>query len=127
MAYLYLKHLHMTAAGLSLLFFVVRAYWSVSGSPLLQAKLVRVLPHVIDTIFLGCGLALAAMLGAAASQPWLLTKIVLLLVYIGVGSIAIKYGRSPGRRAVAAVAAVLIFLYIVGVAIRHHPMSWFYG
>lgn len=52
MNYLLIKHLHMTAAGLSILFFVVRAFWSVQGSTLLQNRLVKTLPHVIDTVLL---------------------------------------------------------------------------
>lgn len=124
--YLPLKHLHMTAAGLSLLFFIIRAYWSVTSSPALQHKLVRTLPHVIDTILLACGFALAAILGQAALQPWLLTKIALLIVYILVGTIAIKHGRTATTRGIAALIAIAIFIYILGVALKRSPMSWFF-
>ncbi|WP_394065109.1 SirB2 family protein [Alcaligenes sp. WGS1538] len=126
MTYMAIKHLHMTAAGLSILFFIIRAFWSVSGSALLQNRFVRIAPHVIDTVLLVCGLALAGMLGAAAGQPWLITKIVLLVAYIVVGSYAIKRGKTAQSRAWAAVLAVAIFVYIVGVALRHSPGSWFF-
>lgn len=126
MNYLLIKHLHVTAAGLSILFFIVRAYWSVSENALLQKKAVKIIPHVIDTVLLTCAILLSILLGSAAAQPWVLTKIVLLIAYIGVGTIAIRRGRTPRSRAVAAVIAVAIFAYIVGVAIRHHPASWFY-
>lgn len=125
MTYMVLKHLHMTAAGLSILFFIIRAYWSVSGSACLQHRFVRITPHVIDTVLLVCGLALAGMLGAAANQPWLITKIVLLIVYIVVGSYAIKRGKTAFSRGVAALIAIAIFAYIVGVAIYRSPASWF--
>jgi len=123
MNYLAIKHLHMTAAGLSILFFVIRAYWSVTGSTILQHRLVKTLPHVIDTVLLLAGITLAAMMGA--NQPWILVKIVALIAYIGVGTIAIKRGKTPKTRAIAALVAVLIFAYIVGVAITKHPLSWF--
>lgn len=123
MNYLAIKHLHMTAAGLSILFFVVRAYWSVTGSDKLQHRLVKTLPHVIDTVLLLAGIALAAMIGA--NQPWILAKIVALIAYIGVGTIAIKRGKTARTRGIAALVAVAIFVYIVGVAINHHPLSWF--
>lgn len=126
MNYLLIKHLHVTAAGLSILFFVIRAYWSVTDNALLQKKFVKIAPHIIDTILLVAAILLSMMLGAAAAQPWVLTKIVLLLVYIGVGTVAIKRGRTPRSRAIAAVMAVLVFIYIVGVALKHHPASWFY-
>lgn len=122
MNYTLIKHIHVTSAALSILFFVIRAYWSVSGSGILQARLVRILPHVIDTVLLVAGIMLAAMIGP--SQPWILAKIIALVLYIGVGTVAIKRGRTPGGRALAAVIAVLIFIYIVGVAINHDPMSW---
>ncbi|MGG4775128.1 regulator SirB [Alcaligenaceae bacterium 429] len=123
--YLALKHTHVTAAVLSICFFIIRAWWSVSGSALLQKKFVRIAPHVIDTVLLACGLGMAGMLGAAAAAPWLYTKIVLLVAYIIVGTYAIKRGRTPQTRAIAAVIAVLIFMYIVGVALYRSPASWF--
>lgn len=126
MNYLLIKHLHVTAAGLSILFFIIRAYWSVTENALLQKKAVKIAPHIIDTVLLTAAILLSMMLGSAASQPWVLTKIVLLIAYIGVGTVAIKRGRTPRTRAIAAVIAVLIFIYIVGVAIKHHPASWFF-
>ena len=122
MNYFAIKHLHVTSAVLSILFFIVRAYWSVSGSALLQHRVVKILPHIIDTILLVCGVILASMIGV--SQPWILAKIVALVFYIGVGSYAIKRGKTPRSRAIAALIAVAIFAYIVGVALRHSPMSW---
>lgn len=123
MNYFVLKHIHMTAAGLSLLLFVIRAWWSVRESSALQNRWVKTLPHVIDTVLLVAGVVLAAMIGP--NQPWILAKIVLLLAYIGVGTVAIKRGKTPRQRGIAAVVAVAIFLYIVGIAIAHNPLSWF--
>ncbi len=123
MSYIALKHLHTTAAVLSLLFFVVRACWAVAGSPRLQARFVRIAPHVIDTILLLCGLAMAAAIGFG--HGWLHVKIAGLGLYIVVGSYANKQGPTPGIRAGAAILAVLIFAYIAGVAITKQPLSWF--
>lgn len=121
--YFPIKHLHMTAVGLSIILFVIRAYWSITGSALLQRRLVRILPHVVDTVLLVCGVILAAMIGP--NQPWILTKIVLLVAYIGVGTIAIKRGRTTRGRLTAALIAIAIFAYIVGVAITKNSGSWF--
>ncbi len=122
MTYIAIKHLHMTAAILSILFFMVRAFWSVTGSARLQLKFVKIAPHIIDTVLLVCGVFLASIIGA--EQPWILAKIVGVLLYIGVGTIAIKRGKTPTTRAVAALISIAIFFYIVGVAIKHNPMSW---
>src|SRR5690606_2881158 len=91
-----IKDLHVTAVGLSITLFMIRAYWSVTGSALLQHWAVRIVPHVVDTVLLTCGVILAAMIGP--NQPWILTKIVLLVFYIGVGTYAIKRGHTPRGR-----------------------------
>lgn len=125
MNYLAIKHLHTTAATLSILFFIIRAYWSVTGSGLLQRRVVKITPHIVDTVLLVCGVTLSVMLGAAGMQPWVLTKMVLLVVYIGVGTIAIKRGKTAKTRGVAAIIAIAIFFYIVGIALNKSPASWF--
>ena len=122
MNYLAIKHLHITAAVLSILFFVLRAYWSVAGSPKLQAKFVRIAPHVIDTVLLVCGIILAVMIGP--EQPWILAKLIGVVLYIVIGTIAIKRGKTAGARGLAALVAIAVFFYIVGVALYHNPMSW---
>lgn len=122
MSYIALKHLHTTAAALSLLLFIIRAYWSVTGSAALQKKLIRMSPHVIDTILLICGLAMAWTIGF--NQSWIWAKLVALVMYIGVGTVAIKRGKTPASRLIAALIAVVIFSYIVGVALQRSPWSW---
>ncbi|MGO2131897.1 MAG: SirB2 family protein [Halomonas sp.] len=123
--YFLIKHLHMTVAGLSLGFFMLRAWWSYRQSPWLGRRWVRIAPHVIDTALLGLGLWLMVALSLwPHQQPWLAAKLIALLVYIGLGTVAIKRGRSPAVRGVAGVAAVLTFLYMVGAAVRHSPLSW---
>lgn len=121
--YFPVKHLHVTAVVLSICFFILRAFWSYTESGLLQKKIVKILPHIIDTVLLTCGIILAAMIGPG--QPWILTKIVLLIAYIGVGTIAIKRGKTKRGRLTAALFAVAIFAYIVGVAITKDSASWF--
>ncbi|NYT78254.1 SirB2 family protein [Alcaligenaceae bacterium] len=123
MNYLLIKHVHVTAVTLSILLFALRSYWSVIDSDKLRNKAVRILPHVIDTILLVAGVTLAAVIGP--EQPWILAKIVGLLLYIGVGTVAIKRGKTPKSRAIAAIIAIAIFAYIIGIALSHSPLSWF--
>ena len=123
--YLLIKQLHMTLAALSLGLFVLRAGWSVAGSPMLRRRWVRVTPHIVDTLLLTFGVTLMILLRAWPHQtPWLAAKLLALLVYIGLGTMAIKRGTTSARRAGYALAAVVVFLYMVGVAVRHHPGSW---
>lgn len=123
--YFLIKHLHMTLAVVSLAFFILRAWWSVREVPYLQRRWVRIAPHIIDTGLLALGVWLMIMLRFwPQHHPWLVAKLVGLVVYILIGTVAIKRGRSPAQRGVAAIAAVVVFLYIVGAAIHHHPLSW---
>lgn len=122
--YLILKHLHITAAYASLVFFVLRAFWSVRGVALLQARWVKVVPHVIDTLLLTFGVTLAVILNFWPLPPWLSAKITALVIYILLGTVAIKRGKTPKIRASAAVAAVLVFAYIIGAAVERSALSW---
>lgn len=125
MDYLLIKQIHMTMAGLSLTLFALRAWWSVRESPWLGQRWVRILPHLVDSALLLFGIWLMIILRAwPTQQPWLMAKLAALIVYIVMGSFAIKLGRTPFIRGVTAIVAVTIFLYIVGAATTHHPLSW---
>lgn len=123
--YFLIKHLHITAATLSVFFFMLRAWWSIREAPALGQRWVRVAPHLIDTALLVLGVLLMVMLSMWPHQhPWLAAKLIALLAYIGLGMVAIKRGSSPAIRGMAAIAAILTFIYMLGAAIRHSPISW---
>lgn len=122
MSYLVLKHLHVTCVVLSGLGFCLRGWWMASGSPYLQARPTRVLPHIVDTVLLGSALTLAWMSGQYPFvQDWLTAKVLGLLIYIGCGAMALK--RAPGRAARLRylALALLAYAYIVGVALTRNP------
>ena len=95
------------------------------ASPLLQRRITRIAPHVIDTLFLASGVALVVMIELPLLQSgWLLAKLAGLAIYIGLGMIALRFGRSAEVRMLAFVAAVATFAYITGVAVTKSPASW---
>ena len=121
----WLKLLHVSCAVLSLALFMLRGSWMLTDSPRRDARWTRIVPHLVDTVFLGSGIALALRLGQYPFvQPWLTAKVLGLIAYIILGSFALKHGRTRGRRAMAFVAALAVFAYIVGVARVRHPLSW---
>jgi uncharacterized membrane protein SirB2 len=121
--YLSLKHLHMGFAGLSGGFFLVRGAWMLAGSPLLQKGWVRTMPHVIDTALLSTAVALAVWSAQyPLAQTWLTAKVVALIAYIMLGTIALKRGPTRTIRGLAYLAALLVFLYIAGVGISKNPL-----
>ncbi len=123
--YLLIKQWHMTTAVLSIAFFMLRAWWSVREAPILQRRWVKIVPHVNDTLLLTLGILLMVILSMwPQHHPWLAAKLLALLGYIVLGTVAIKRGRKPLARAVAAVAAVMTFLYMLGTAVFKEPL-WF--
>lgn len=123
--YLALKHLHLTFVVLSLLAFVVRGIWLFMGSSMLTKKWVKILPHIISTVLLVSGIAVAVHLGMSpGNQLWLMAKIIGLIVYIGLGVAAFK-AANPATRKLCWLAALLVFAYIVSVAISKSPLGFF--
>lgn len=113
----WLLKLHIATVLLSLAGFVVRGVWMLRGSSLLRARWVRATPHIVDTLLLASGIGLIFTLHLyPTQQPWLVAKLVALLVYIVLGAIALKRGRTRGVRAGAWVAALAVFFYILAVA-----------
>jgi uncharacterized membrane protein SirB2 len=121
-AYESLKALHVGAVVASGAFFALRGAWMLSGSPLLAVRWVRVLPHVVDTVLLASAIAMAVMAGISPlAHPWLAAKIGALLVYILLGSVALKRGKTRSVRVVALAGALAVFAYIVSVALTRNP------
>jgi uncharacterized membrane protein SirB2 len=105
--------------------FVLRGYWMMVQSDKLNLKVVRIAPHVVDTLFLLSGIALVSILQLnALSEPWLLAKFAGLIGYIVLGTFAIKRGPTLQIRVIAFVGSLSLFAYIVGVALTKSPMSW---
>ncbi len=120
--YTTLKLIHMTAAALTISGFILRGFWMLSDSAKLQHPLVRVLPH---TVFLLAGIGLIMTLHLPVLLPaWLQIKIAALLVYIVLGTIALKRGKTKRVRASAFILALLTFAYVVGVALNKSGASW---
>jgi uncharacterized membrane protein SirB2 len=125
MDYLGIKHLHMGCAALSIALFLLRGAWMLQGSAMLQQRWVRVLPHLVDTLLLGSAITLAAISHQYPfAQPWLGAKVVALLIYIVLGTIALKRGRTLQIRAIAFGAAVATFAYIVMVAVTRQVLPF---
>lgn len=118
-----LKWVHIACALLSFGGFFARGVLMIKSSLLLQARAVKVVPHVVDTVLLLSALILASQWGwAALTLPWILVKLAALLIYIGLGVLALHAGRTKTLRVSAWVAAMMVFGYIVAVAITKNPL-----
>jgi uncharacterized membrane protein SirB2 len=123
--YVVLKSLHVAAAVVSLTLFVLRGIWMVHSPERLGAGWVKVFPHVNDTVLLGAGIALAVTIGRYPFvDGWLTAKTVALIVYIGLGMVALKHGKTLRVRIFAWVAALTVFAYILAVAATRSVGPW---
>jgi uncharacterized membrane protein SirB2 len=121
--YLALKTLHVSSVALSYALFFVRGLWMVRDSPLLARRWVRIVPHLVDTVLLASGLALAVAIRQYPFEArWLTAKVLALLVYIALGTVALKRGPTKRVRVFAWIAAQLVFFYIVAVAVTRNPL-----
>lgn len=124
--YSQIKWVHIAAVVCSGTIFLLRGLLVQSGQQrIAMAAPVRYLSYGVDTILLTAALMLWAVLpGALFANGWLTTKIVLLVVYVGLGTFALKRGRTHRVRAICYVTALLVYVAIIGVAIAHNPLGW---
>ena len=86
----------------------------------------RVVPHVVDTVFLGTGLLLAWRLSQwPFVDAWLTAKVLGLAAYVVLGTLALRRARTDAGRLAAFLAALAVFAWIVGVARLRTPAGWF--
>lgn len=115
--YYAIKHLHVTCVVLSAAGFMLRGLWMMTGNPLLQHRLTRVMPHIIDSLLLLSAITLAVMIQQYPfAAGWITAKVFGLLAYILLGTVALKRGRRMGIRATAFAAALVVYAWIVSVA-----------
>ena len=120
--YSLVKMFHVSCVIVSLSGFVIRAMLKLGDSKLLQRKLLKVLPHVVDTFLLISAVALVAMSGM---YPWLVgwvgVKLIALVAYIVAGSIFMRARQGSQSQYLGLGVSLIIAGYIVAVALTKSP------
>lgn len=123
MDYAGLKLTHISCAAISYTLFFVRGIWMLNGSAMLQQAWVRTVPHIVDTALLASAIALALLSRQYPFvTPWLTAKVIALVLYIALGMIALRHGKTRSVRITAWIAAQAVFGYIVAVALTRNPI-----
>ena len=123
--YLSLRMIHVTCVIIAAAGFLLRGAWMLRQSPLLDHHLTRTLPHVNDTLLLGAAIGMAWIANLnPLDHPWLLAKLIGLILYIVLGSIALRRGRTMKVRALAFAGALFAFGYIVASALTRNPLPF---
>ncbi len=113
-----LKFIHITCVALSFTGFFVRGIWMLTDSVLMQKKWVKIFPHIIDTVLLVSALLLLYTEHLnILENNWLMAKIIALLIYIGLGTFALKRGKTKRSRFIFWLTGLSVFAYIVSVAL----------
>ena len=122
-----LKLAHVASVVISGALFVYR-YARLSMRPDQPLpKALKVLPHVNDTVLLSCAIGMLALIRLNPfTTPWLLAKIVALVLYIALGTVCMRSPPGSRRQAVSFVAAISVFAYIVLVGLSKHTIPLAY-
>ena len=114
----------MTCAALSIPDFVIRWIWMLTDSPLLQERARENRAAYRRYAVALSAIVLVGIIGFGPNAAWLSAKIAGLVVYIVLGTFALKRGRTKGARAVFGVLAILVFAFIASVARTHNPLGF---
>ena len=124
--YPWLLPLHITLVTLSVSLFAVRGVGVLGGHAWPMAGWARGLAPVLDSLLLLAGASLWWLRQLNPTQDhWLLAKLVLLIVYIVLGTLALR--RAPTRlaKAVCWLAALMVVGFMASIALTHHPLGLF--
>jgi uncharacterized membrane protein SirB2 len=124
--YAQVKWVHVAAVLSSgVLFFLRGLLLQLGASRIAMFAPLRYLSYGIDTVLLTAALMLATMLPAGMfANGWLWTKLLLLPVYVVLGSLALRRARTPGLRLACFLAALAVYATMAGIARAHHPAGW---
>jgi uncharacterized membrane protein SirB2 len=122
--YLQIKAVHIAAVLASGGLFALRGAGVLAEQRWPMAAPLRHLSYSIDTVLLTAALMLLTALKLNPfAVPWLSVKLVLLVCYVALGTLALKRARTPRGRALCYAAALACFGSIYLIARAHHPLG----
>ena len=122
--YPYIKLVHVAAVVASGSLFLIRGLAVQGGAAWGMAAPVRYLSYSIDIVLLTAALMLLTLLPwAVFANGWLWLKLALLVVYVGLGTFALKRGRTRKIRLATFVSALLVYAAMFVIARSHDPLG----
>lgn len=124
--YAEVKLAHMIFAAGSIGLFALRGAFSVLAARPLRQRIWKVLPHIVDSLLLAMGIWLAVLLRLNPFHvTWLGVKILCVIGYIMLGVLAFRLQRPRWLRLGVFTAAILMFVFIVSIAVLQDPRGIF--
>ncbi len=71
--------------------------------------------------------ALGFAVAEPGGQPLVGTKLLLLVLYIVLGSLALKRAKAPAARRASYAGALMVYMFMGSVALSHHPLGFLQG
>lgn len=120
------KLTHISSVLLSGAIFTFRAALDQCRFALAHNPTLKRFSYANDSLLLITGLSLMVITQQyPITHDWLTVKLTLVLVYIALGIMALRKGRTPLVRRVFFVAALCVYLFIISIARSHHPLGVF--
>ena len=120
-----IRLVHVSCVGISGGLFGIRGLLRIAARPAANHPVLRFAAHVNDSVLLVTAILLTLILQQYPfTDAWLTAKILLLVPYILLGTVALRRARTTAGRALAFFAALLTFIVIIGVAVTHRPAGW---
>ena len=111
-----IKLIHLIFILTSLASFIARIALSVFKPGILKNKIIKIAPHIIDTVLLVSGITLVIQGNWLDGEfDWILSKLILLLIYIILGVMAMRF--SDYKRWLAFTGAIMCYIFIFLIAI----------
>lgn len=117
--------IHLTAVSLSISLFTVRGLGVAFHRQWPMKPLWRWTSVGIDVVLMSAGLLLWTLLQFnPLVDHWLGVKLILLVVYIVLGSYGLKRARTYRARLLFFSLALFCALTMVSIALMHNPLGW---
>lgn len=119
------KHTHLTLMLISVSFLIIRVLASTQNAQWLAQKWAKIAPHVIDTLLL---ISAVTLMMSISQYPivndWLSAKVVALIAYIVLGTLALKGNKSAVTKILFLLLALSVIGYMIAVAVTKHAFPW---
>ncbi len=116
--YTAVKHIHLTAIILSLVLFIARFVLLWLKSSKLNSKLLKVLPHLVDTVLIVSAITLCVLLQQyPLVDAWVTEKLLALIMYVFMVTLALRLANNNFMRIIGFVGAISWVAFAGAVAV----------
>ncbi len=123
--YAILKHTHLLIIVIAFIVFFLRGILMMRDSTATNHMLFKIAPHILYTLLIGTGIWLALIQNfSPMAQPWLLAKIIALVVYIMLGVLTFKHANARVRK-ILWLLGLIVFAYMASVATSKNALGFF--